>query len=124
MKKTIPILILILFSCAGIKETNKKHNKDSFLINKIESKNDWYIVYAHRHDSTFMIVSKKVENVNPAWQKLIVGNFYNLKLSSIIPVINGVKMIPINYLDFAGISLDEKTLVNINPIKGIFDIYS
>jgi hypothetical protein len=33
-------------------------------------------------------------------------------------------MIPMNYLDFAGIELDKRTLVNINPEKGIFDIYS
>ena len=124
MKKIIPVLILCMFSCAGIKQTNQKHNVDSFIINKIETKNNWYLVYANRHDSTFLIVSKKAEIVNPTGDKIVVGNYYNFKLSSIIPVINGVKMIPFNYLDFAGISLDEKTLVNINPDKGIFDIYS
>ena len=124
MKKIIPLLILFMFSCAGIRQTNQKHNADSFLINKIETKNDWYIVYVKRHDSTFMIVSKKAEIVNPTWNKIKVGNYYSFKINSIIPVINGVKMISVNYLDFAGISLDERTIVNINPNKGIFDIYS
>lgn len=124
MKKVIPILILFIVSCAGIRQSNQKHDTNSFLINKIETKNDWYIVYAHRHDSTFMIVSKKMEIVNPTWNKIKVGNYYSFKINSIIPVINGVKMLPVNYLDFAGISLDERTIVNINPNKGVFDIYS
>ena len=124
MKKVIPILILFIVSCAGIRQSNQKHDTNSFLINKIETKNDWYIVYANRHDSTFMIVSKKAEIVNPTWNKIKVGNYYSFKINSIIPVINGVKMLPVNYLDFAGISLDERTIVNINPNKGVFDIYS
>jgi len=124
MKKIIPILILFMFSCAGTRQSNQKQETDSFLISKIETKNDWYIVYANRHDSTYMIVSKKAEIVNPTWNKIKVGNYYNLKINSIIPVINGVKMMPVNYLDFAGISLDERTIVNINFNKGIFDIYS
>lgn len=120
----ISILILFLFSCTGIKRINQEHDFDSFYINKIASKNDWYFVYANRHDSTFVIVSKKADVVNPVWEKLKIGNYYNFRLSSIIPVINGVKMIPINYLDFTGIRLDERTSVNINPEKGIYDIYS
>jgi hypothetical protein len=71
-----------------------------------------------------MIVSKKADIVNPEREKIKTGNYYKFRLSSIIPVLNGVKMIPINYLDFAGIKLDEQTLVNINPEKGIYDIYS
>jgi hypothetical protein len=120
----ISTLTLFLFSCIGLKQINKEHNKDTFLINKIESKNNWYIVYANRHDSTYMIVSKRPEIANPKWEKIKVGNYYNLKLNSIIPVINGVKMLPMNYLDYSGISLDERTVVNINPEKGIYDIYS
>jgi hypothetical protein len=125
MKQTIiTILILFLLSCNGIKQINQVHDKDSFQINRIESKNDWYFIYAIRLDSTFMIVSKKVDIEKPEWEKIKTGNYYKFRLSSIIPVINGVKMIPINYLDFAGIKLDEQTLVNINPEKGIYDIYS
>lgn len=125
MKQTVfSILIIFLLSCNGIKQINQGHDKDSYQINKIESNSDWYFVYAIRHDSTFLIVSKKANIANPALGEIKIGNYYNLRLSSIIPVINGVKMIPMNYLDFAGIKLDERTFVNINPNKGIFDIYS
>lgn len=124
MRKFVLMVILFMLSCAGIKQKRQNHNDDSFLINKIESKDNWYIVYACRHDSVFMIVSKKTEIVNQNWAKIIIGKYYNLRLSSIIPVINGVKMFPVNYLDYAGISLDEQTFVNINPSKGIFDVYS
>jgi general stress protein 26 len=68
-------------------------DKDSYKVNKIDSKNDWYLIYASRNDSTFMIVSKKAEVTNPDWEKIRPDNYYNFKLSSIIPVINGVKMI-------------------------------
>ncbi len=68
-------------------------------------------------------MSKKYLLVMPNHPKIKVGNSYKLKLNSIIPVINGVKMIPMNYLDFEGISLDEKTTININPDGGIYDIY-
>ena len=120
----LSIMILSFLSCSGVKQINLVPDKDSYKVNKIDSKNDWYFIYASRNDSTFMIVSKKVEVTNPDWEKIRPDNYYNFKLSSIIPVINGVKMIPVNYLDFAGIELDKQTYVNINPDKGIFDIYS
>lgn len=118
------ILIVILNSRATSEKINQQQNLNSFLIKNIECKNNWFIISAYRNDSTFMIVSKKVVILNPNWEKLKIGNYYSLKLSSIIPVINGVKMNPINYLDFAEIKLDEEIFVNINPKKGVFDIYS
>ena len=125
MKQTIfSILTLFFLSCSGVKQINQVTDKDSYKVNKIESKNDWSFIYTIRNDSTFMIVSKKTEVVSPDWEKIKIDSYYNFKLSSIIPVINGVKMIPMNYLDFAGIELDKRTFVNINPDKGIFDIYS
>jgi hypothetical protein len=122
------LIALILFgflnSCAETGKTNTQHDLNSYLIKKIRKQNDWFIIFANKHDSTFMIVSKRPETVNQNLGKIKIGEYYNLKLTSIIPVIHGVKLIPINYLDFSGINLDKKTVVNINPEKGIYDIYS
>ena len=119
----IPILIVVLFSCSSNKQVAEDFSPNEFYIDKIKTKNDWYFIHASRNDSVFMIVSKKALIVMPNHQKVEVGKYYDLNLNSVIPVINGVKMIPMNYLDIEGISLDERTTVNINPDKGIYDIY-
>jgi len=124
MKFTIiAILIVVLFSCSSYKQVTKDFGPSAYSIDKIKTKNDWYFIHATRNDSVFMIVSKKSLLIMPNHQKIEVGNCYDLNLKSIIPVINGVKMMPMNYLDFEGISLDERTTVNISPDQGINDIY-
>ena len=122
---SLTIIILLLLSCSGIKHINQAQYENSYFIKRIESKNAWYFIYANRNDSTFMIVSRKPEISSSQWEKIRVGNYYNFNLSSVIPVIDGVRMIPVNYLDFEGIVIDEEgTTVNIDPEKGIYDIYS
>lgn len=120
----LSILIIFFYSCSDVKQVVKEDSTNSFYIDKIDSNNDWSFIYTNRNDSVFLIVSKRAEIINPNWEEIKVGNYYNLNLTSIIPVINGTKLFPINYLDFEGISLDEKTTVNINPEMGIYDIYS
>jgi hypothetical protein len=119
----IAILIVVLFSCVSHKQVTEDLSPNTFYIDKIKTKNNWHFIHASRNDSVFMIVSKKALIFMPNHQKIKVGNYCDLNLNSIIPVINGIKMIPMNYLDFEGISLDERTTVNINPDKGIYDIY-
>jgi hypothetical protein len=118
------IIFSILFSCSGNKRIPEQIDSSLYRIKKIENKKNWYIIFANRNDSTFMIVSKKNALVSPYWEKIKIGSSYKLSLKSIFPVINGVKMMPMNYLDYEGISIDENTIVNIDPQKGIYDIYS
>jgi hypothetical protein len=54
----LSIMILSFLSCSGVKQINQVPDKDSYKVNKIDSKNDWYLIYASRNDSTFMIVSQ------------------------------------------------------------------
>lgn len=127
MKKIFIPLILFatLVSFLSPEKKIQERNSTKYLIKKIESKHNWYFIYAFRNDTTFKIISKKEQGIiQLGWEKVVVGNYFNFELNSIIPVINGVKMMPINYLDFLGISLDDKTIVNIDPSKGIYDLYS
>jgi len=125
MKNFIIIsLIFLLFSCSVTKKIDQDHNNTSYLIKKIKSKHDWYIFYAVRNDTTYKIVSKKETVQNKASIKIVVGKYYNLILHSNIPVIDGVKMQPINYLDVECLHFDTNTIICIEPKKGIYDLYS
>ncbi len=43
--------------CASIDvDKTKERNSNKFYINKIEKKNNWYVIYANRHDSLFKII--------------------------------------------------------------------
>jgi len=114
--------VLTLLSCStpkGIAQGQKE--EPGYLIKKIKSKNSWHIIYAQKQDSLY---------------KIVVGKYYDLELKSRrenVPVINGVKLKPVNYLDVKSpaydkegvecYSYDEKTEICIEPKKGIYDLY-
>ena len=114
--------VLTLLSCStpkGIAQGQKE--EPGYLIKKIKSKNSWHIIYAQKQDSLY---------------KIVVGKDYDLELKSRrenVPVINGVKLKPVNYLDVKSpaydkegvecYSYDEKTEICIEPKKGIYDLY-
>jgi Ser-tRNA(Ala) deacylase AlaX len=114
------IFILYLFDC----NIALSQDHTNYQIQEIKKDHDWYIIIATRNDSLFKIVSQKVEILTHDSVKIQIDKYYNLELHSIIPIIDGVKMWPINYLDFDGLILDDKTTLNIDPEKGIFDLYS
>jgi len=119
-------LFLLFYSCSGLKQTAIEHNSSSFLIKKIKSKNDWYIIYATKNDSLFKIISKKESCNNRECKKIIVGRYYDFVLHSRKKEaieINGVRIQPMNYLDVHCYSYDKETTICIEPKKGIYDLY-
>jgi len=91
---------------------------------RIEQKNDWYIIYAEKNDSNYKIVSGKSSNKTGV--KIREGKRYNLTLRSqrdIAPIINGMSIIPQNYMDIRCHTFDEKTIICIEPENGIYELY-
>ena len=138
MKLFIGICLFVtLFSCSTPKMIPQASEIESgYLIKKITSKNSWYIIYAQKQDSLYKIVVGKEAEYRADCEKIAVGRYYNLNLKSRkenVPVINGVKLKPVNYLDVKshaydkeGIecySYDDETEICIEPKKGIYDLY-
>ncbi len=116
--------IILLSALSGTTQTNlADNNVELFKVEEIDTMNDWHIIYSTKGDSTYMIVSSNETIIIDKGEKIEIGKYYPFQLIS-LTIINGTKTIPLNYLDFTGVRLDEETLVNINPEKGIYDIYT
>ena len=89
-------------------------NKKLYEIYRIDSINDYYLIYAKRGDSLFKIVSKK--EVADKKKEIKVNKSYPLKLHSRrenSPTIGGVKLEPVNYLDVECYGYDKNTTICI-----------
>ena len=117
------VLIFALSAFQGYVLYGQKNTDNSFLIKKIKSSNSYFIIYAERNDSLFKIVSKKTKHKNQECTKLTVGHQYTLVLHSNIPEVDGVKLMPINYLDVKTIFSPGQSVWSIEPKKGIFDTF-
>jgi hypothetical protein len=120
-------LCILLQSCNSLKAKNKLPEADSlYVIKSIDSINNWYTVYVCKKDSIYKIVAKKEDHALKCKTKIRVGKSYQLKLHSKkveAPVINGVKIQPVNFLDMPCYTYDEKTVICIDPKNGIYDLY-
>jgi len=130
MKYFIVVIILqiILYGCAAHKKINgAREGHSSYLITKIDSINSWYTIYATKKDSVYKIIVKKDGLGNPNCKKIIqVGISYQLNIFPINhqpPVINGIKVQPMNYLDIHSYGYDESTSIGIEPEKGIYILH-
>jgi hypothetical protein len=123
MRYIVTIIILLLFFLNEFNLFGQNKNENNFLIKQIKSKKSWYIIYAVKNDSLYKIVSKKVDYQNKECKKIQIGKYYNFIIQSNIPVIDGVKMLPTNYLDVKTPFYDKKSVFSIEPENGIFDSY-
>lgn len=122
------ILLLLLCSCSNSRKiSDKSHSDSGYLIKAIDTVNSWCIIYATKNDSSYKIVVKKEDKPSLECKRVIlIGEYYDLTLHSKrneAPVINGVKLAPVNYLDIHCYTYDERTNICIDPEKGIYDLY-
>jgi hypothetical protein len=121
------IIPMFLHSCFASRALTKVPKNDSlYLIKSIDSVNNWYTIYAIKMDSTYKIVVKKEKLDLKCKRVIMVGESYRLELHSRkneVPVINGIKISPINSLDIECYTYDENTVICIDPKKGIYDLY-
>lgn len=117
------LISLLILSCASSRELNQDYSE--YRIEKIISKNSWYIVYATKQDTLYKIVTAANET-NEDCSKIAVGKRYELDLKSRrenAPEVNGTKLQPVNYLDIQCFSYDTETEICIEPKKGIYDLH-
>ena len=114
---------LLLISFFGLELNGQDKSINSYLIKQIKSKKGFYVIYATKDDVLYKIVSKKEKPKTRKCINIVVGEFSSLELHSNIPVIDGVKMLPVNYLDFKGIFTPGQSVYSIEPKKGIFDTF-
>ena len=137
MKILLSIYVMLsMLSCSSSKGvTQEIVGYSMYLVKKIKSKNSWHIIYAQKQDSLYKIVVGKEVMAHDGCNKIVVGKSYDLELKSRkenVPVINGVRLKPVNYLDVknsaygkGGVecyAYDEETEICTEPKKGISDL--
>ena len=78
------------------------------------------------YDEFYKIVVGEAEKPYPNCKKITVGKYYKLTLGSSrenAPIINGVKIAPVNYLDITYYCHDSVTAICIEPKRRIYDLY-
>lgn len=105
-------------------ESSEKKGTVCYNIKKIKSRNNIYIIYAQRNDTLFKILSSKEKNpIDSGYKKICKGGCYPLDLESLFPSkLFGVKLMPPGSTGRSGINFDG-TLVEIEPKKGIWDLF-
>jgi hypothetical protein len=128
----ILILICLLFgSCTSAKVNRRKYNPSStsfkqainLRVYKIDSINDYYLIYGRKNKSLFKIVSKKEANsecrnvhLNGNYKFLLTSIWYS-QLS-----INGVNVSPSSMLEVNRLALDSSTYICLER-DSINDLY-
>ncbi|MFW5879713.1 MAG: hypothetical protein ACOCUV_02705 [bacterium] len=118
MKNLILLILLMYFACGHNISVFNNQTKllmdDSYQVIKIDSLNNYYLIYAENNDRLYKIVSRKEDSLNGI--KIQVNNYYKFDLFSIrdsAPTINGVRLLPQNYLDIECYTYDENTAICI-----------
>lgn len=115
MRAIIYSLVISIFLIMSCKPLFKKHQtairyNNQYYVYKIDSINNYYLVYAEKNDSLFKIISEKTGNENC---KIIKKKeYYSFELTSFRdnpPKLNGVSLIPINYLDVKCFMFNDST---------------
>ena len=118
------IVCLFLYSCSGQnKISGNQSRKSLYRIKKVKSVNDWNIIYATKRDSTYKIISKKTNDRHTDCRVIKKGQYYDLALNSRKnnpPVINGVKVNPVNVECYR---YDNSTTICIEPKRNIYDLH-
>ncbi|WP_177762022.1 hypothetical protein [Flavobacterium sp. I3-2] len=121
MKTIIMVLVVIFFTSCKIVRNKTKYDEYHKII-KLDSINDYYLVYTSKNDSIFKIISKK--GYVKEGKKVKIGKKYPIKVRSMrdnTPTIKGIKISPINFLDVNCFQFDDST--KICKEEGIYDLY-
>ncbi|WP_330442264.1 hypothetical protein [Flavobacterium sp. C4GT6] len=123
MKNYFTLVIGIYFILISCKSMERRYtiNEAYYNIYKIDSINNYYLIYAKKQDSIYKIVSEKQKISN--CKKIALQGNYNLRLrsfSSIAPIINSIK---IYSPDIDCYYFEEDTDICLERDKGIFELY-
>lgn len=129
MKNNILIVIIFLIAMISYSQTKNAPNKFDFKENtlpfyevfKIDSLNNFYMIYGRKDNSIYKIISKK-ENIKNC-NIIRVNHKYQFDLkshSSQAPIINGVKLYAPNVDCYA---FSEKTTICLERNIGVYELY-
>ena len=77
------LLTAFLLTGSLAAKSSVQNDESSYLIEKIQRKNEWYIIYARKQDSVFKIISE-VDTGECSNEKLNPGNFITCNWSQIL----------------------------------------
>lgn len=116
--KNLLIIFLVITSCKSFKSNEKDKIKDSNILStyniyKIDSINNYYLIYVMDEKYRYKIVSKKMTIYNCDEIKIDSSYSFHLKLLSNISKPTGnEKFIPVNYLHLERcVQLDNETTI-------------
>ncbi|NOY47694.1 MAG: hypothetical protein GXO84_05780 [Chlorobi bacterium] len=117
--KRLLIIFLAITSCKSFK-TNQKNDliiKSAYIVYKIDSINNFYLIYAKDKKQRYKIISKKIAIYNCNKIKLDSSYSFNLKLLSVVSKPTGnEKIIPVNYMDMERcVQIDNETEIYTEP---------
>jgi hypothetical protein len=126
--KLISILCVLFLTWLPTTESLSQSDVEVNLkIKKIRLINDsWYVIYAKEGKQWYKIISEKKDTEGQNCNKLKAGKKYPLSLVSFrknAPVVNGVKIDPMNTLDAPCWDLDGKTQICLEARRSIFDLH-
>ncbi len=108
-------LVILLFFITGCIPFFYKHKKNinyqhQYYVYKIDSINNYYLVYAKKNDSLFKIISEKT--VTKSCTIIKEKKYYSFELVSFRdnpPKLNGVSLSPFNYLEVKCFMFNDST---------------
>lgn len=119
----IVLTLILLFSCNNKVKSlqsvvNDNHEK-SYKVYKIDSINNYYLIYLNDKQYNYKVVSEKADNIN-CREKIKVNRKYRLELVSITRSMLGDHFLSYHHL--GGITLGN-TLIRIERENSIIDLY-
>lgn len=127
--KTILITIVALFTfCLGVKSnsclnlcSSVRQDSVNYKVYKIDSINNYYLIYAKKGHTLFKIISKKESSKK--CNRIKVNKVYKFQLHSILTV-NGRSVIPANQImELSGWRIDQSTTIDFEG-DSIRDLYN
>jgi hypothetical protein len=125
--KNICILMALLGTVLLVSSNtqNNKCTQTSYTVIRLDSINDWYLIYVSRNDSVFKIASVKHKNCR--YEEISIGNKYNLLLRKRLENVlsdGGLRLLPMDYLRVYGAKFDLETEVFVFREEGVFGLYT
>jgi len=119
----IVLTLILLFSCNNkvkslLSVVNDNHEK-FYKVYKIDSINNYYLIYLNDKQYNYKVVSEKADNIN-CREKIKVNRKYRLELVSITRSMLGDHFLSYHHL--GGITLGN-TLIRIEREDSIIDLY-
>lgn len=105
------------------KVLESQRTMEEYYVYKIDSIDNYYLVYAKKQDAIFKIVSKKETLKKCDLIKINNSYHFDLYADSSVPLITGEIIAPVSYYDVVCHVLENGTEICTDGKNGIYDLY-